>query len=348
MIAFEWLWAFALLPLPLLARGLMPRARQTRSGALRVPFFRDLAEAGLATPGARRGKALRLLLLTLVWALLVTAAARPAYRGQPMPVPVAGRDLMMAVDLSGSMARDDLSLDGILLSDRLSVVKSVVDEFVARRTGDRVGLILFGSRAYVQAPLTFDRKVVRELLASASIGLAGPETAIGDAVALAVKTLRDRPEGQRVLILLTDGASNSGMLGPLDAAELARQAGVKIYTIGVGADRLPGGLGFGQRIVNPSADLDEATLAKIAALTGGRYFRARDGRGLAAIYDDIERMEPVTGDPLFLTPTVSLFQWPLGLALVLSLAFAVALARPRFAARPAAEAAPPAGEGARP
>jgi Ca-activated chloride channel family protein len=348
MIAFQWLWAFALLPVPLVMRWLMPHARQTRSGALKVPFYADLAAAGLAGRGARRAKALRLLLLWLIWALLVSAAARPAYLGQPVAIPVAGRDLMMAVDLSGSMARDDLALGGPLVADRLTVVKSVVDDFLARRKGDRVGLILFGSRAYLQAPLTFDRNVVRELLASASIGLAGPETAIGDALALAVKTLRARPEGQRVLILLTDGASNSGVLDPMDAAELARQAGVKIYTIGVGADRLPGGIGFGQRVVNPSADLDEETLQKIADLTGGRYFRARDGRGLAAIYDDIERMEPVAGDPLYLTPTVSLFQWPLGAALVLSLIFGAVLARPRFSGRPAADAAPDAGEAARP
>ncbi|MFG1358384.1 vWA domain-containing protein [Xanthobacter pseudotagetidis] len=348
MIAFQWLWAFALLPLPLLMRWLMPRTRQPRSGALRVPFYDDLAAAGLATRGARRARALRLLLLWLIWGLLVSAAARPAYLGKPVAIPVAGRDLMMAVDLSGSMARDDLALGGALVADRLTVVKSVVDEFLARRKGDRVGLILFGSRAYLQAPLTFDRKVVRELLAGSAIGLAGPETAIGDAIALAVKTLRTRPEGQRVLILLTDGASNSGMLDPIDAAGLARQAGVKIYTIGVGADRMPGGLGFGQRIVNPSADLDEEALQQIADLTGGRYFRGRDGRGLAAIYDDIQRMEPVAGDPLYLTPTVSLFQWPLGAALVLSLAFAAVLARPRLSGRPAAEAAPAPAEAARP
>lgn len=343
MITFQWIWALAALPLPLLVRWLVPPARVSRAGALKVPFFRDLAEAGLATAGGRSRRRLRLAVLTAIWALLVLAAARPAYVGTPVPLPVAGRDLMLAVDLSGSMARDDLAANafsrgalspnafgpnafpGDSGSNRLAVVKQVVDDFIARRKGDRVGLILFSSRAYVQAPLTFDRNVVRELLATATIGMTGQETAIGDAIALAVKVLRTRPQDERVLVLLTDGANNSGLLDPADAAELARQEHVKIYTVGVGAD----GLLVGQRIVNPSADLDEAALQKIAETTGGRYFRARDRAGLAAVYEDIQRMEPTAGDPLFLTPTVSLFQWPLGVALVASLAFGALLAAPR-------------------
>lgn len=343
MIHFEWLWAFALLPLPLLMRLLMPRARQTRAGALKVPFFRDLDAAGLATRSGSRGTLLRLLALSAIWLLIVAAAARPAYVGKPIPIPVAGRDVMLAVDLSGSMARDDLSLDG-RIANRLEVVKAVVDDFIARRKGDRVGLILFSSRAYMQAPLTFDRNVVRELLADATIGMTGQETAIGDAIALAVKSLRSRPEDERVLILLTDGANNAGMLDPADAAELARQEQVRIYTIGVGADRLL----FAHEFANRGADLDEDTLKKIAETTGGRYFRAKDARGLATIYDDIERMEPSAGDPLYLTPTVSLFQWPLGLALLLSLAFGALLVAPRVLRRDAPAPSPTADEGARP
>ncbi|MFG1464266.1 VWA domain-containing protein [Xanthobacter sp. DSM 24535] len=318
MIQFEWLWAAALLPLPLLVRYALPPARRSRAGALRVPFFAEIAPG--AGSGARLGRGLKLALLTLIWLALVLAAMRPTYVGTPVPIPVEGRDLMMAVDLSGSMARQDLTKDG-LPTDRLSVVKAVADDFIARRTGDRVGLILFSSRAYIQTPLTFDRNVTRDLLAQATIGMTGQETAIGDAIGLAVKTLQDRPEDKRVLVLLTDGANNSGVLDPIHAAELARQEHVKIYAIGVGADSLA----IGQQIVNPSADLDEAALAQIATLTGGRYYRARDSAGLAAIYRDINQIEPVAGEPLYLAPTVSLFHWPLGFALALSLILAFSL-----------------------
>ena len=339
-IQFQWLWAFALLPLPLLVRWLVPPARKSRAGALRVPFFAEMRADGLLSEGGRRQGRGSLLLMTLIWLLLVAAAARPAHVGTPVPIPTAGRDLMMAVDLSGSMSRQDFTQDG-RPSDRLAVVKTVADDFIARRAGDRVGLILFSTRAYIQTPLTFDRTVVRELLRSATIGMTGQETAIGDAIGLAVKTLRDRPTEQRVLVLLTDGANTAGMVEPIQAAEVARQNGVKIYTIGVGADRLA----VGQRMINPAADLDEATLAQIANMTGGRYFRARDVAGLAAIYDDIERMEPTTGEPLYLSPTVALFQWPLGAALVLSLLLGLvrlASLRQRRAAR--ADGADLAGE----
>ncbi|MFG1478419.1 VWA domain-containing protein [Xanthobacter sp. V4C-4] len=346
MIAFQWLWAFLFLPLPLLARLLLPPAPTPRAGALRVPFFRELAASGLAGAGAG-GRRWWMLGLGLVWLLLVSAAARPTYVGPPVAVPVEGRDLMLAVDLSGSMSREDFAVRGVPV-DRLSVVKAVADDFIARRAGDRVGLILFGSRAYVQAPLTFDRTVVRELLAAASIGMTGQETAIGDAIGLAIKTLRNRPADQRVLILLTDGANTSGVLNPLQAAELARREQVKIYTIGVGADprAMAPGLGLNPFMANGPSDLDEDTLRKIAALTGGRYFRARDLQGLAGIYADIDRLEPVAGDPLYLNATQALFQWPLGVALALSLALGVARLVPAGAGRgrrgeaPAEEARP--------
>lgn len=325
MITFQWLWAFALLPLPLLVRWLASPVRASRAGALKVPFFGEMQAAGLVSSSARRARIGRLLLLSLIWLLLVAAAARPAYVGRPVPLPQQGRDLMLAVDLSGSMARKDFAQDG-RPTDRLSIVKAVADAFIDSRRGDRIGLILFSSRAYVQAPLTFDRTVVRNLLASSAIGLTGQETAIGDAIGLAVKTLRTRPVDQRLLILLTDGANTSGVLEPLSAAEAAKQEQVRIYTIGVGADQM----GAGQRVVNPSADLDEGTLAQIAEMTGGRYFRARDSEGLARIYADINRMEPSAGEPRYVSPSVTLFQWPLGAALLLSFLLGAALAVPRL------------------
>lgn len=334
MISFQWLWAFALLPLPLLVRWLVPPARTSRAGALKVPFFGEMAAAGLVTRAGKRARLGRMLLLSLIWLLLVSATARPAYVGRPVPLPQEGRDVMMAVDLSGSMARKDFTQDG-RPTDRLTVVKAVADAFIDGRRGDRIGLILFSSRAYVQAPLTFDRAVVRNLLNSSVIGLTGQETAIGDAIGLAVKTLRTRPADQRMLILLTDGANNSGVLEPLSAAEAAKQENVRIYTIGVGADQMAG-----QRVVNVPDEMDEVTLAKIAEMTGGRYFRARDTAGLARIYADINAMEPSTGEPRYVSPTVTLFQWPLGAALLLSLLLAAAVILPALVAglpRPAAK-----------
>ncbi len=235
MPEFAWPWIFLLLPLPWLIRRLP--ARPKREAALRVP---DLAAfASLSSGGAAQARppGMRLLLLWLVWLALLTAAARPEIVGDPVSVPVTGRDLMLAVDISGSMNREDMEVDG-RTATRLTVVKRVLSEFVERRRGDRIGLILFGSNAYMQAPLTFDRGTVGRLLQETPIGIAGGKTAIGDAIGLAVKRLRERPAENRVLILLTDGANNVGSIEPVKAAELAAQAGVRIYTVGVGAERM--------------------------------------------------------------------------------------------------------------
>jgi len=341
MIELAWPWLLALLPLPLAVRWLWPAARESRSGALRVPFFDAIAGLGggrLARAGARRGL---LAAMALAWVALVIAAARPQWAGEPQPLPAAGRDLLLTIDLSGSMGREDFSIAG-QPADRLTVVKEVADDFLARREGDRVGLILFGTRPYLQAPLTFDRDTVRDLLGEASVGLAGDETAIGDALGLAVKRLRDRPAESRVAILLTDGASNAGALAPLEAAKLAAAEGVRVYTIGVGADRMAVPGFFGDEIVNPSADLDERTLREIAETTGGAYFRARNVEGLAGVYRQIDALEPATAEPLYVRPTKQLFQWPLGVALVLSLGIGLLQVAPFLssASTPATAAAP--------
>lgn len=206
--------------------------------------------------------------------------------------------------------------------NRLVTVKKVVGDFVQRRESDRLGLILFGTRAYLQAPLTFDRTTVDRLLQEAQLGFAGEKTAIGDAIALSVKRLRDRPQESRVLILLTDGANTAGEIQPLKAAELAAQSQVKIYTIGIGADEMikPGlfGTGFGARRINPSADLDEDTLRTIASSTGGQYFRARSLQDLQQIYAVLDTLEPSEQDSEVFRPTKSLFYWPLSLAFAIS------------------------------
>jgi Ca-activated chloride channel family protein len=323
MITFLWPLAFLALPLPLIVRHLAKPVPQSANGALRVPFFAALPRAGASGPRRGRRDWLRLAATSAIWILLVTALARPAMVGPEVALPAEGRDIMMAVDLSGSMGREDFALNGHP-STRLGVVKQTADDFIARREGDRIGLVLFSDRAYLQTPLTFDRDIVRDLLDQAEVGLTGTETAIGDAIAIAVKRLKDRPEGDRVLVLLTDGASNAGVMTPVAAADLASKVGVKIYTIGVGAERMVTNTVFGQQVVNPSQDLDEPTLTQIADMTGGLYFRATDLAGLADIYREIDRVEPITDAPLYLHPSIALFYWPLGAALALLGGFALA------------------------
>lgn len=331
MITFLWPWAFAALPVPLLVRRLAKPADPTPDAALRVPFFATL-HAGDSAPRPNRGW-LRLAMAGLIWALMLAALARPVVLGPPSALPVEGRDIMMAIDLSGSMARADFALNG-QAANRLEVVRQAADDFIARRAGDRIGLVLFSDRAYLQAPLTLDRKVVRQLLDQAEVGLTGTETAIGDAIVVAAKRLADRPAGQRVLILMTDGANNSGAIEPLRAAELAKTMGVRIYTIGLGARQMMVDNGFGAQMVNPSQDLDEDTLTRIADATGGKYFRATDADGLSKIYHDIDQIEPVADPGLMLRPMTSLLHWPLGAAVLLSMALALSmLPWPRLALR---------------
>ncbi len=319
MIELLWPSVLLLAPLPILLRALMPTLQRPLA-ALTVPSVnRFRGDERLVLQPARRALPW-LLLLWLLWLALLAAAARPQWVGEPVSLPATGRDLMLAVDLSGSMGTEDMQL-GNQLVNRLVVVKSVVGDFIERRKGDRIGLILFGTNAYLQAPLTFDLASVNRLLIEAPVGIAGGKTAIGDAIGLGVKQLRQRPAGDRVLILLTDGANNSGEVAPDKAAELARDSGIKIYTVGVGADamRMPSLFGaFSSGIINPSAEMDEDSLREIAGLTGGQYFRAQNTRQLVEIYDLIDALEPVDQDPLTYRPTIGLYHWPLGVAWALA------------------------------
>jgi len=320
MLSFDWPWLFALLPLPWLVYRLLPSAPEQQA-ALRVPFF---AECNDDTSQHARTQTRRpqLFLLSLVWAALVGAAASPSWIGEPIQMPASGRDLLLAVDISGSMETPDMNWNGEAVN-RLTTVKLVVGDFVQRRESDRLGLVLFGTNAYLQAPLTFDRNTVNRLLQEAQLGFAGEKTAIGDAIGLATKRLRQRPEGSRVLILLTDGANTAGKVAPLKAAQLATQSGIKIYTIGIGADQMtkPGlfGTNFGARTINPSRDLDETTLQTIANESGGQYFRARSPEDLELIYQQLDSLEPIEQEAETFRPTKSLFYWPLGSALTLTM-----------------------------
>ena len=303
MPEFAWPWVFLLLPLPWLVR-LLP-ARPKREAALRVPDLAAFASYGAVGGMPARRTSGRLVLLWVLWVTLLSSAARPELIGDPVSVPVTGRDLMLAVDISGSMNREDMEVDG-RTATRLAVVKRVLSEFVDRRRGDRIGLILFGSNAYMQAPLTFDRTTVGRLLQETPIGIAGGKTAIGDAIGLAVKRLRERPAENRVLVLLTD---------------------VRIYTVGIGAERMqvPGWFGgaFGAQVMNPSSDLDEETLTTVAGRTGGRYFRARNRGELEAIYTTLDELEPVPAPDETFRPVKQLFHLPLAAALLSSLLLAL-------------------------
>lgn len=320
MWTLAWWWMLLVLPLPLLLRSQLRPQVLDNDAALRVP-----AADQFSPPGSGRalsGRSSRLWLLWTIWGLAVLAAARPQFVGEALSLPVSGRDLLMAVDLSGSMEEQDFELNGNYV-DRLTATKAVADDFIDQRVGDRIGLILFGREAYLQTPLTFDRQTVRTLLAESAIGLAGKETAIGDAIGLAIRTLEDAgvEAGRRVLILLTDGANTAGAVDPLKAAELAAQREMVIYTIGIGATALTVRGIFGVRQINPSADLDEEALTQIAALTGGRYFRARDTQELAEIYSILNELEPAESDESGYRPVEEYFHWPLALATLLATMF---------------------------
>lgn len=319
MWSLAWPWMLLALPLPLLARALLSPVTETQEAGLKVPSFKGFAVL------TNRSEAEQLLnwrvwLAIIAWTLLVLAAARPERIGDELDVPVSGRNLMLAVDLSGSMDAKDFEL-GNRRVDRLTATKAVASDFIERRKGDRIGLILFGERAYLQVPLTLDRETVNILLMEAVIGLAGEKTAIGDAITLAVKRIYEQEAvgDEQVLIVLTDGANTAGEIDPIKAAELAQQIGLRIYTIGIGAEQmLVSSITGGLRPVNPSADLDEETLTRIAAITGGQYFRAKDTAGLQDIYRLLDEMEPVAEPEAGFRPVKSLYYWPLGGAFVLT------------------------------
>ena len=315
MWSLAWPWALVALPLPLIFRYLLPEAKGLSEAGLRVPNIESFATLKDRS-GTEQLLNWRFWVAALAWMLLVLAAARPERIGEELDVPVAGRNLMLAVDLSGSMDQKDFELVGRRV-DRLTATKAVASDFIERREGDRIGLILFGERAYLQVPLTLDRETVNILLMEAFIGLAGEKTAIGDAITLAVRRIHEqkKDEGEQVLVLLTDGANTAGEVQPLKAAQLAQQVGLRIYTIGIGAEQLEvSSLIGGRRRINPSADLDEGTLTQIAQLTGGRYFRAHNTKELHQIYKILDQLEPVEQDTQSFRPVMALYYWPLSIA----------------------------------
>lgn len=315
-ISFETYWWFLLTPLPLLVYFWLP-AVSDQSPALRVPFIGELTSIAQYSKQSRPRSYFNSALLILLWLCLIVAVNRPIAVGEAIKLPTEARDMMLAVDISGSMEERDMLIDNHNVM-RIEMVKQVLGEFTERRAGDRLGLILFADQAYLQVPLTYDTQTVKQLLTEAQLGFAGQKTAIGDAIGLAIKRLVERPNESRTLILLTDGANNAGQVAPLEAAKLAAENDIRVYTIAIGADQMIEQSIFGRRVRNPSRDLDENTLKSIAQQTGGLFFRAKNTEGLEAIYAELDKLEPVDQEARFYRPKQQLFYLPLSAAFIIA------------------------------
>lgn len=327
MFEFQYIWIFWLLPLPFLVL-LLPAVNKSNGMALRIP---QLNLPSVGNDPRNRNRKRRLILPFIIWLSLLASASGPQWLGEPITLPSEGRDLMLAVDLSGSMEIEDMEVNGRLVN-RLDMLKGVLGEFIERRVGDRLGLILFADTAFLQTPLTHDRQTVQQMLDESVLGLVGEKTAIGDALGLSAKKFEEESETNKILVLLTDGQNTAGNITPEEALKIAVSKGITVYTIGVGADEMLVQSLFGNRRVNPSQDLDEGMLKNIAEQTGGVYFRARDSKGLEDIYRRLDELEPIAKDTLTMRPLNALFHYPLAFALILSLL--MGLARRFFKPRP--------------
>jgi len=319
MFEFEYWWVFLLLPLPLLVRYFLSPKKQSFT-----QVWIPLADGLQQQKSVKTNPLISFIIPWLLWLLLLTTAAKPIWFDQPIRIQQKSRDMILSLDLSGSMKEVDMPLNGTTV-DRLTLVKSIVKDFVQQRKGDRIGLILFADHAYLQTPLTFDVETVSTMVDETEIGLVGNRTAIGESIAMAIKRFVENKNEQRVLILLTDGANTSGKIKPIAAAKQAAKNNIKIYTIGIGADQMIKRGFFGDQRVNPSADLDEKTLTEIASVTNGQYFRARNQDDLQKIYDTINKLQPVDSDFLEFRPEKNLFFWPLSLAIAILLVVVITL-----------------------
>lgn len=318
MFEFTWPWFLCLLPLPILIHFLPKVA--PKGSALWFPNAGYLEKRQENLP-SKKSISLPLIFLSLAWVFLVCAIARPTWLGEPTQVTPSGRDLLIALDLSGSMQIKDMTLDGHPV-DRLDAEKAVLSDFIKKRRGDRIGLIVFGSKAYLQAPLSFDTKTINQLVQEEQIGFAGEQTAIGDAIGLGIKRLENKPSDKKVLILMTDGANTAGRVNPDQAASFAATQHLRIHTIGIGADSMQVQGFFGPQTINPSSDLDEKMLKSIAHKTGGEYFRAKSTADLRRIYATLDKLEPTPAQNIWQRPITSYFHW-LGLISLIFLGLAL-------------------------
>lgn len=310
-----------LLLLPLVVYFMFPAIKKTYGDALKVPFLADIKQIQSVSGKGISFKpavfsAIKIFLLALVWVLMVLALCRPQWVGKPIPVKNEGREILLVVDISNSMSEEDFQYKNKMYS-RLTAVKNVIDNFIDKRTSDRIGLVLFGTQAYLQAPLTYDKQSVKEILWNADAGMAGNSTSIGDAVGVALKNLAEsegKPEN-KVIILLTDGENNDGSLSLPQAIALAKEEGVKIYTIGAGSDNenFFGGL-FS---IPVNTGLDEESLQALAEETKGNYFRAKDVNSLFQIYNEIDKLEPMTSEGRYVQEVKELYPYAAAMALIL-------------------------------
>jgi len=336
VLQFAYPWVFLLLPLPLVMHWLAPPHQEPRL-AVYVPFMRVLARvaggANAAGVVITRRRRLQFLQIVLAWCALVIATARPLWLGEPVLRELPMRDMLVALDLSGSMETRDFTDESGEVAERLSAAKQVLDDFLARRDGDRVGLVFFGSAAFLQAPFTDDLGVVRELLDEAQVRMLGPRTVLGDAIGMAIPLFERSEVDERVLIALTDGNDTGSLVPPVRAAEIARDHGIRIFTIAMGDPRAAG-----------EQALDEATLQAVAETTGGGYYHADDRAELEGVYAELDRLTPRQVESQSYRPQHELFHWPLGFAIVLSMLYfgmvelRSLLRRYRLAARPGAQA----------
>ena len=297
-LEFARSWVWLILPLPLLVLFLPRISINETSTAIRFPHFQTLRT--LESSRISIAETFSIILLSFSWLFFVGAAADPERLLRKVEEPVKARDIMLALDISRSMETSDMIVQGRALP-RIAIVKYIVTDFIERRTADRIGLVLFGSNAYLQSPLTFDGETVKKYLADAHIGLTGPSTAIGDALALSVKRLKEVENDDKIVILLTDGSNQAGNFQPMEAALLARDAGIKVYTIAVGSRR--------------SRDIDERSLLAIAQTTQGDFFRATDPEQLKQIYQRIDELEAVVQDPMVFRQMQKLYLWPTSLGM---------------------------------
>lgn len=290
MIEFSWPWIFLLLPLPLLA--IWHQHRNRADNAIKVvprlaSAFDHLHKSKTTADRLGNRRQWKLMMLWLSWIALLFAIAQPGLPGKTTAQQASGRAMSVLIDLSTSMERRDFSINDELV-DRLTVVKDIASSFIANRIGDRVGLVLFGSEAFIGSPLSYDLSSVVHVLQSSGIGMAGRTTAMGDAMGLALRSLREDPARDKAMVLLSDGTNNAGSAEPEDAARLAKKLGIRIYTIGLGSDS---SAREQQQFQSAAADLDEDTLKAIANESGGRFFRAQTTDQLSAIYREIDTLE---------------------------------------------------------
>ena len=325
MFSFHWPWFALLLPLPLLIwkfwhrpHGATDAYTHADSSTLLHPALGRLASTFIHSRSlTHAGGRLQIFMLALLWVALVVCLMRPQWLEPYSEVRTEGYDLMLAIDTSRSMEAMDFTVSGRQVT-RMAVIKGVIGRFIKARDGDRIGLVVFGDQAFVLSPMTLDNQAVYKLVDNIVSRMAGDGTAIGDAIGLAVKKLRDRPEGSRILILVTDGENTEGSLPPKLAAQLAAHEGIRIYTIGVGSKGLVPFMEDG-RVTQVKMEIDEELLTEVAGITGGEYFRATDTRALEQIYQRIDALEKTQAEARTALIPRPLYRWPLGLALLVLL-----------------------------